>query len=293
MIYKILKISLTGLLASSLYGGEIQTGRGTFQIKGGFIGLDQKIETDINTYSMIEQHKNFGSSTWFYKYNFTWYDSDTMTQAQKSINSYPNGFLKNPTPITTPSIDYRLQGLDLNVVLGKDLSHYDENNYFGLGVLLGVSLPWIDSKKSSSNNDTLSDATMNLMKYSKTKIFTYKIGPSLSMRKSLNKYFTLYGSGTYAYQTGTFKNDYTSSNLTVNGTFQEYDVGIRFQPVSSDFKFGWITVSPRLYATLGYRYTSWDLDDINIDITGINTKFKQIDFSMNSSIVYFGLGYSF
>ena len=131
------------------------------------------------------------------------------------------------------------------------------------------------------------------MKNSKTKIFTYKIGPSLAARTSLNKFFTLYGSGTFAYQTGTFKSDYANADLTVNGTFQEYDIGIRFQPVSSDHDFGFITISPRLYATIGYRYTSWDLNDINIDITGTNTQFKQNNFNMNSTITYFGLGYSF
>jgi len=34
-------------------------------------------------------------------------------------------------------------------------------------------------------------------------------------------------------------------------------------------------------------------DDINIDVTGTKTQFKQMDFNMNSNIAYFGLGYSF
>lgn len=289
----VLKIGLVGLLASSLYGGEIQTSTGTFEMNGGFIGLDQAIQTDISTYSMIEQHKNIFSSDWFYKYNFTWYDSDRMVQAQNTLNSYPGGFMQNPTSLTMPSIDYRLQGLDLNLVLGNDLVHKDENNYFGLGIMVGLSIPWIDSKKSDSNNDALTDNTMNAMKDSKTEMYTYKVGPSITASTSLNKFFTLYGSGTYALQTGTFKNDYANSDLTVNGTFQEYDVGIKFQPVATDHKFGWLTISPRLYATLGYRYTSWDLDDVNIDVTGTNTKFTQMDFNMNSSVTYLGLGYSF
>ena len=281
----ILKISLVSLLTGSLCAGEIQIGKGTFELTGGFIGLDQTIQTDITTYSMVEQHAPlFGSESWFYKYNFTWYDSKEMVQAQNTIN----GILT-----TTPSIDYRLQGLDLNLAVGKDFYHTDENNYIGGGIMLGISTPWIDSGKNSDNDDSTSDIIMNNMQNSKTEILTYKIGPSITGRISLNDFFTLYGSGTYAYQTGTFKNDYANSDLTVNGIFQEYDFGIRFQPVSSDYKFGWITISPRLYATLGYRYTSWDLNDVNIDVTGTNTTFTQSDLNMNSSISYFSLGYSF
>ena len=290
---QILTLSCIGLITTTLYSGEIQTGQGTFEMKGGFIGLDSTITTDITTYSMVEQHKNIAKSSWFYKYNLTWYDSENMVQTQNKINSYPTGFFTNPTPITLPSIDYRLQGLDINFVAGKDIIHNNENNYLGAGIMVGLSTPWIDSKKDDNNLDSLSQNTMNNMKNSKTEIYTYKIGPSFTARKSINKYFSVYGSGTYAYQTGTMKNDYAKSDLTINGIFQEYDFGIRFQPISSDYKFGWLTISPRLYATLGYRYTSWDLDDINIDITGTNTKFTQIDFNMNSTISYFGVGYSF
>jgi len=291
---KILQLSLLSLLSSSLYAGEIQTGKGTFEMTGGFMGLDQTISTDITTYSLLEQHAPlFGSKSWFYKYNLTWYDSDMMIQAQSDLNSYSNGFNNSPVSVTIPSIDYRLQGLDVNLVLGKDILHKDENNYLGIGAMIGISIPWIDSKKDDNNNDSNSDDTMDKMKDSKTKIYTYKVGPSITARKSLGNYFSIYGSGTYAYQTGTFKNDVADVDLTVNGIFQEYDIGLRFQPISSDYKMGWITISPRVYATIGYRYTAWDLDDINIDVTGNNTKFTATDFNMNSTIAYFGLGYSF
>jgi hypothetical protein len=216
-----------------------------------------------------------------------------MVQTQSSINSYTNGYFNPPISLTTPSIDYRVQGMDINLVLGKDISRTDENNYLGLGLMIGISLPWIDSKKDDNNDDSTSDNTMNNMTKSKTEIYTYKIGPSITYRKSLNNLFSFYTSATYAYQNGTIKNDYLNSDLSVNGLFQEYDLGFRFQPVSFDKKVGWFTFSPRLYATIGYRYTSWDLKDINIDITGINTNFTKSDFLMKSKITYFGLGYSF
>ncbi len=290
---KILKGILISFLASPLYAGEFQIGSGTFEMNGGFLGLNQSIKTGLITYSLVEQHRNIGSSSWFYKYNVTWFDSEKMMQSQQSLNTFPGGFLQPPTNVTTPSIDYKLQGLDAGITLGKDVFHQDENNYVGLGVMLGISLPWIDSEKNNNNNDLLSDTNMNLMQDSKTEILTYKIGPSIVARKSLNSLFTLYGSATYAFQTGTFKNSYANASLSVNGIFQEYDIGIRFQPVSYDHDFGWITISPRLYATLGHRISSWKVNDVNIDVTGINTKFTQMDFSMKSTVTYMGLGYSF
>jgi len=290
----ILKLSLASFLTCSLYAGETQIGHGTFEMNGGFIGLNQKISENITTYSILEQHAPLlGSDSWFYKYNFTWYDSDTLKQAQSTINSYANGYLQAPTQITQPSIDYRMQGLDINVAVGKDIYHTSKRDYVGLGLMLGISMPWIDSKKNNNNNDSTSNAAMNAMKDSKTKIFTYKIGPSITARKSIGQNFSIYASGTVAYQNGTFKNDVVNSDLSVNGIFQEYDMGFRFQPTSTDYKIAGITISPRVYATLGYRYTSWDLNDINIDITGQNTKITSTDFNMNSSIIYCGLGYSF
>ena len=89
------------------------------------------------------------------------------------------------------------------------------------------------------------------------------------------------------------KNSYANSDLDVDGTFQEYDIGIKFQPLKYDKKIGWFTFSPRLYATLGYRYSQWILDDVAIDITGIGANFDKTDFKMKSSIGYFGIGYSF
>ncbi|WP_164664108.1 hypothetical protein [Sulfurovum sp. bin170] len=82
-------------------------------------------------------------------------------------------------------------------------------------------------------------------------------------------------------------------DLKVDGHFQKYDFGIRFQPLEVDYQLGWFTISPRFYATLGYRYTAWDLDDIHIDISGMNISSESADFSMNSKVGYFGVGYSF
>jgi hypothetical protein len=307
----IVKLGLVVLASAYLNASEVQTGKGTIEIMGGFSGLNKTIDADITTYSLVEQHKGIGSSKWFYKYNLTWYDSKEMVQSQSTFNNYsgnvnalittvPNTSDNGTTtpaqpasPLTSPSIDYRIQGMDINLVVGKDIQKTDENNYIGLGIMLGVSLPWIDSKKDSDNDDDTSDDAMDAMEDSKSEIYTYKIGPSITFRNTFIKMLSIYGTATYAYQTGTFKNSYAKSDLTVNGIFQEYDLGFRFQPVSEDYKWGWLTISPRVYATIGYRYTSWDLTDVNIDITGAGIKLTQMDFNMNSKITYLGFGYSF
>jgi len=289
---KLSSVVLLALGMTVLNAGEVQIGKGTFEINGGFSGLDTTVQADVQSYSMVEQHAPLlGSNSWFYKYNLTWYDSDDMVAAQNSINTTLNQFFPNTK--TTPSIDYRLQGLDVNLGLGKDVYHKNKNEYLGVAFVTGLSIPWIDSKKDSNNNDSTTDDTMALMKNSKTEIATYKAGLGVTGRVPLNEYISFYGSGTYAYQNGTFKNDYAKSDLDVNGIFQEYDVGMRFQPVSYDKKIGWFTFSPRLYATLGYRYTDWKLKDINVDVTGTGAISPQTDFTMDSSIYYFGLGYSF
>lgn len=295
------------LLALGITILNAETGIGTIKMSGGFLGLDASLKTDITTYSIKEQHAMlFGSKSWFYRYNLTWYDSKQMIAAQNTVNTYlsklPTSFanhyfpttpINSPIQLKTPSIDYRLQGLDVNLGLGKDLYHKSENQYFGAFVMAGLSIPWINSKKDSRNNDSISNSAMNLMKASKTEISTYKIGLGVAGRVPLNKYFSLYGSATYAYQSGTIKNSYARADFNTNGIFQEYDIGIRFQPFSYDKKLGWLTLSPKLYGTLGYRYTKWTLKDINIDTTGVGVKFDKSDFSMNSSLYYLGLGYSF
>ena len=289
------KIAILGILPICLMAGEIETGHGSFKMTGGFMGLDSTISADVTTYSLVEQHKNLFSSRFFYKYNLTWYDAKELTQKQSSINNSIGIFNSATGQTLLPSIDYRPQGLDVNLVVGGDILHKDENNFVGMGLMVGVSLPWIDSKKSSSNNNN-SNATKNaigIMKDTKTTMLTYKIGPNIVASKSLGDYFSLYASATYAYQTGKLKNDYLESDLDVNGIFQEYDAGVKFQPLSYDYKIGWITISPRLYATLGYRYTSWKLNDVKLNVAGIRANFAKTEFKMDSSIGYFGIGYSF
>jgi len=131
------------------------------------------------------------------------------------------------------------------------------------------------------------------MKKSKTKILTYKLGMSLLSKISLNKYFKCFISGSYAYQTGYIKNDYANVDSNSEGNFKAFEAGLRFTPFSYKKKIGMITLTPKLYFTLGYRYSYWKLKDIAIDITGNNILFGKNSLEIKTSIGYVGVGYSF
>jgi len=271
------KILILLLFSLSLWATNIEYGKGNFEVTAGFKDYKTTLSNDISTYSLVEHHKNLLSSNWFYKYNFTWYSSKTLTQAQDSATSnLPAGF---------SSFDYKLKGLDLNAVIGRDLYHKDENNFIGVGILIGISTPIIeglDNNDSDSSNDN-----------SKTEILSYKIGPSIYVSWNQNKYLMFYGSATYAFQTLRVKNSYLQLDTQVNGIFEEYDFGLKVQPFAEDYQTKYMTFSPRFYGTLGFRYTKWDLNDMSINFAGNGQSSDQVSFTTTASIAYFGIGYDF
>jgi hypothetical protein len=298
-------IALT-MLSSAL---EFQYGNGTFNMNGGFSkeGFSKTIGTDIDTFSIVNRHSNVAGTDIFYSYDFIWMDSKTLKQAQQDYNSVV-GSINNIIPSNTweiPSMDYRVKGLDINIRAGYDVVHENEDNFLGLGILVGMSIPWIDSS-SSATPDSASldflveheDSALNLydlFEKTQTTLMTYKIGPTINFQKSLNKNISIYGLGSIAYQTGYIENDYINSKFSVNGSYQEYSAGLYFTPFTETYKWGWITLSPRVYATLGYKYSKWDVDNISINILNQSNTFDPLimDFGMDSSVGYFGIGYSF
>jgi len=297
------KILLSLLTISALLpASEFQYGSGTLNMNGGFLGLTETIGTDVTTYSLVERHSNLFSSDFFYGYDVTWYDSKRLKQAEHSYNGMVdtvNNPLSNVTnSIKVPEIEHRLQGLDANVRIGYDVIHQDDSNFLGLGVLLGLSIPWIDSFPNNSI-PTLNKSDDSYFEDSKTEMMTYKIGPTVSFQKTLiSDKLSFYGTGSLAFQTASIENSYAKSKFTVNGTFQEYNVGLYYTPFTKDYDLGWFTLSPRLYATIGYKYTKWDLDEMIVDISGMELSSTilnplQTKFGMDSSIGYVGVGYSF
>ncbi len=298
-------IALSALLTAS----EFQYGSGTFNLNGGFTqGASGSISSDIDTYSLVERHSNIAGSKVFYSYDATWMDSQTLKQTQQDYNALAgqaNSLLPTSSPFMIPTMDYRVKGLDANLRLGYDVLHKDEDNFLGLGLMVGISIPWVDSSNSSDSSNDNSNFSLesensslnlkNLFQDTKTSIMTYKVGPSINLQKSLTENISLYGIGSIAYQTGYIKNDYIDSEYSVDGTYQELNVGLYFTPFTKSYKLGWITLNPRVYATLGYKYSKWDIDDVTVDVYNNSVKLEPLSmkFGMDSSVGYFGVGYSF
>jgi len=307
------KIALSIILFSALINaGEVEYGTGTFNMKGGFLGMTGSVGTDVDTFSYVERHSNLASD-FFYGYDFTWLDSQTLKQAQHTYNgaaSTFNGFLGlgSNEYMKIPSMDYRVKGMDANIRVGYDVIHEDADNFLGIGALVGLSMPWIDSSKSNSaapSFDFIKDNAGNLLdaadyfQDTETEVMTFKIGPTVTFQKSLigNK-LSVYGGASYAYQTGYIDNSLIDSSLTVNGTFQEYNLGLYFTPFTETFEWGWLSLSPRIYGTVGYKYSKWDVDEVAINISGFEMSSDMLsplgmEFSMDSSVFYTGVGYSF
>ena len=279
-------------------------------MEGGFLGLTGSIGTDVETFSFADPHSNIADTNIFYSYDVTWYDSQTLKQGQHTYNNMvtrANNFLPTNDTWKIPSMEHRVKGLDANIRVGYDVLHEDQDNFLGLGLLVGLSIPWIDSSTDDDaapsftfireNSDNLLTAA-DYFKKSKTSLMTYKIGPSVNFKKSFNRYVSIYGIGSLAYQTGEIENDYINSKFSVDGTFQEYNIGLYFTPFTEEYNLGWLRLSPRLYGTLGYKYSKWDVDEMLINISGAELSSDILNplgmkFGMDSSVTYVGIGFTF
>jgi len=290
-------VILSALVATFAFSAEVQWGHGTIDLKGGFLGLDKTISDDVDTYSLVENHKNIFSSNWFYSYDITLIDSKKIKQMQKNYNigaSKANSFIsklgiKN-SYITIPELEYRISGADVGFALGYDILHNSESDYLGVGIYTGVSAPYIKSKKSVSRTVNANLAMANYFKDSKTEFLTYKIGVGVYAQKSLNDMVSIYGNSAYAYQRANITNDYIKADFDVDGSYFEVGAGLKFHVIKADAGI----LSPRLYGTVGWKYRKWNVDDVALNISGISalkTPKSDMEFSTNTFTV--GIGYSF
>ncbi len=291
---QILAISLitTTLLSSA----ELQWGHGTIDLKGGFLGLNKTISDDIDTYSLVENHKNFLNSKWFYSYDITVFDSKKMKQLQKNYNtgaSIANDYIKSldgSNYITIPELEYRLAGADVGLSVGYDFLHESENDYLGLGLYVGISAPYIKSNKSISKTISANLAVAEYFKKSKTDFLTYKIGVGVYGQKKLTDIISIYGNSVYAYQRANIENDYAKADFDVDGSYFEVGAGLKFKVLESDIGI----LSSKLYATVGWRYREWKVKDVSLNISGISTiSSPKSDMTFSTNVFTIGVGYSF
>ncbi|SHO80317.1 hypothetical protein MNB_SV-15-643 [hydrothermal vent metagenome] len=244
-------------------------------MKAGLLGVDGTIQTDVNIYS-IKEPKYLLNNNWFYGYDITLFNSQSLIKAEDIFNTF--------FPI---DIAHKIRGIDFNIQVGRDI--YRENDdSFGVSVVSGVSMPWIDTKMTQKIISNLWDLAQN----SETTLYTYKLGVGANLYKKLHQNISVGARGLYAYQTGNIENDFIHSSFEANGVFKEMDISI-MAINSQNIDLGIITLPQNIYTTLGYRYKYWRLDDIDMDILGIGIGFSAGDFEMSSDEVYLGVGYKF
>jgi hypothetical protein len=276
--------------------GEIETGRGTMSIEGGFLGLNGKISDNVTTYTLKNEHQNTFIKHLNYSYKISWYDSNKINQALSTYNQTVtdiNGNTYNALDI--PTMDYHIRGLDADIGLGWNLIDLGPHDYFSFGADIGLSTPWIEATKSSSTSNSGSSNTIaTLYGVGNTKIWTYKVGPQMKVSKSLTSYLSLYGSAIYAYQYASINNTSIGLNSNVDGTFVESELGLRYQPLEKKYHVtSWFSLSPQLYFTTGVRYSKWSLHDVAINLFDQNIPLPKSELSVSSASTYLGLGYSF
>jgi len=263
------------ILITATYSIEFTTSKGTYNIKAGMLGIYGTLSTDVNIYSLKEPKYKLDNN-WFYGYDISIYNSQSLIKVEELINDF--------FPI---DIAHKISGIDINLQAGKDIYREDDGS-IGVSVVTGVSMPWIDTEITKEIISNLWDLSQN----TETSLYTYKLGVGANMEKKIYHNISIGARGVYAYQTGTIENDIINSSFEANGVYKELDlsiIGINKQ----NLDLGIITLPANIYTTLGYRYKSWVLDDINIDILGIGMGFSVGDFDMSSDEVYLGVGYKF
>jgi uncharacterized protein (DUF736 family) len=281
--------------------GEIETGKGTMSLEGGFLGLNGKISDDVTTYTLKNEHQNIPIKHLEhlnYNYKISLFESNKINQALSTYNqtvTNVNGITYNAVNI--PAMDYKIRGLDADIGLGWNLIDHGSHDYLSLGLDVGMSVPLIEATKasnSSSSNYSSLNPTAKLYGTGDTKIWTYKVGPQMRASKSLTSTLSLYGSAIYAYQYASVKNSTIGLNSSVNGTFIEGELGLRFQPLEKKFPItSWFSLSPQLYFTTGVRYDQWTLNNIAINLFDQNIPLPKSNMKIKSSTAFVGLGYSF
>ena len=274
------KLFLSSILITGLFASEIQFGKGNFNIDAKFLGLSSSKSENITSISLVNEHKNIFSSNFFYSYKLAYFKSNTITTSANYLSS----ILKySPISYTNNFLIYnKLRGIDLNVVLGRDIINKDDKDtYLGVGLLVGASFPYLKTSSSSNNN------TIDYLKKSKTKFYTYKLGASIKAEKAFNSFFNIYASGAYAKQKAKIKNSVLNLDSSSDGDYFSFNVGAKFQ-AKTKTKIWFITLLPSLFVTAGYRYDYWKVNNVKINSLALKT-----DIKLKISQAYVGLGYDF
>ncbi len=275
------------LLATLLYGVEVRVGKTDFHWKMGIVNFfSADFTLDVATLSLANRHDNFGSSRFYYFYDFELYRSDYMDK-MTTLASYPltfqwpvvgsfNDLAARFIPVPA---DYKVRGIDCDLGIGYDL-YNDGANYVGVGVSSGFSMPYMKMRNLKKSIEI----TYALLQATKTEILTYKLGVALTGKYALTPSFSLYADATTAYQTGKVENDWLRSSVDVDGEFTMVDMGVLYQ-----YNRNWSLL-------LGYTHKEWDVNSVKVDMLEGMFKAKMsglMDIGFDEDTLYVGVSYSF
>lgn len=288
---------LAGLSVSAfqVQAGEVQYGAGDFKIKGGLLGLESEIDTSTRVVTLKEHHANLLDSDVFYNYSLSTYHSGRFQNETNSLSTLEGG------SIELPDTQFDWQGLDAQVTLGYDIFKKSSQDYFGVGLTLGIALPYIDnSGNDSSSNSSGSSTSVPIgtsvspdFFSSRTEFSGKKLGPKIMFGKSLNRMASVYGEMSYARQNMQVKNSTFDFSSNIGGDYFSYELGMRYQPLTTKKDFGFITLEPSLYFTFGVNYSQLTLDEFKVDLSGQNFNLDSIQLETSATTLNFGIGYNF
>ncbi|SMC09724.1 hypothetical protein [Nitratiruptor tergarcus] len=273
------------LAITSLFASSIEYGHGNFQMKYSLFNQNFSVDTDISTYSFVEEHKNIFSSDYYYRFNITWMAADQVTAMYKYMDTMVS-------PLHIATFAFEPKGLDISIGLGKNVYHKSEHDYLGIGLDTGVSMPYADCMIEAVNYIDIGDL-MRTKKLFKVDVTTYKIGPHVTFSHAFTSMLSLYGAANYSFQSFRFKSGIIDSKVKVDGHTYGFDIGLRADLLHKNYRAKFITVKPRLYGVLGYHYQKWDVDSFYVRAFSFSLPLEFGDIEFRSSYMYLGIGYSF
>ncbi|SFV50332.1 hypothetical protein MNB_SV-6-1243 [hydrothermal vent metagenome] len=272
------------LMVSGGHALDVRYGQGDFEWSASVLGMGSSVTLDDRIISINEQHQNLGDSSWYYFGNIDIHDSkklDTITDIADDIS---DTLPISPDDIAPFPTSYQISGIDVDLGIGYDLYH-DDKGFFGIGLVTGISTPYMEMKNLIDS----AEAINSLLDDTSTDVETYKLGVSLQSAFMLSNNFSIYGTAIWAYQTGSMENEIIQSSLDVTGTYTAFDVGIKYYFTDSSAE------ESSFYATIGYSYKNWTIDDISgsVGIFNLPNLFSIVDMEMTVDYVYAGIGYRF
>ena len=273
------------LLVSSANALDLRYGQGDFEWNVGISEYgEESVTLDDSIITISEQHANFTDSPWYYFGRVDIHSSDRLDRITDLADIAMDNLPFSPADIAPFPSSFEVSGVDFDIGIGYDIAR-DENGYLGIGVMTGISTPFMEMHNYIEAYDYLS----TLLEETSTDVETYKFGISVQGEYNITPEFSVYGTGIYAGQSGTLTNDLIISEFDVTGTYSSFDMGVKFYPN------GVVENESNFYVNAGYTYKHWKIDDMDVNIGGmlsVNLS-SVVNTDMTSDYIYIGVGLSF